>query len=88
MDVLVRNAGIKRLLVERYGKGNVRVKGGTGSAYGWVHVRFAFPQPAGVTYGAMKQSIVTLCREADFYLDMYHEETMGSNDKLTVRWAD
>src|SRR5690348_15463054 len=38
MDNAERNRQIKKLLEAEFGKGAVRIKGGRGSSYGWVHV--------------------------------------------------
>lgn len=38
MTTAERNRAIKRVLVERFGRGNVSVTGSRGTAYGWVRV--------------------------------------------------
>jgi hypothetical protein len=86
MNIAIRNAAIKKLLVACYGKGNVCVTGGKGSSYGWVHVRFNSAQPVGVMYGDTKRSIVQACNEAGLYIDTYYDETFGSGDKLSIHW--
>jgi hypothetical protein len=38
-NIAERNRAIKKTLEQAYGRGNVRVRGDRGTAYGWVNVR-------------------------------------------------
>lgn len=78
MDIITRNAGIKRLLVARYG--NVRVTGGKGSSYGWVHIRFPGAVPDGVT----RQSIVRMCNDAGLHFDVYYTGLGGNGESFSI----
>lgn len=41
IDIATRNRQLKKVLEAHYGRGQVRVTGGKGTSYGWVHVRVA-----------------------------------------------
>jgi len=45
MDVNARNKQVKEILSKHYGKGNVSVKGGRGTAYGWCEVYITIQRP-------------------------------------------
>ena len=45
MDIKERNKQIKKALGREFGYRNVSVRGGRGTAYGWVHVKIRIPKP-------------------------------------------
>jgi len=45
MDTSERNKQIKKVLVKEFGYKNVKVKGGKGTAYGWVNIYISVPKP-------------------------------------------
>jgi hypothetical protein len=45
MTTAERNREAKKRLVKEFGKGNVTVSGGRGTAYGWFHANISIPMP-------------------------------------------
>ena len=49
MDSKARNKQVKAILSKQYGRANVSVKGGRGTAYGWCEVYITIPRPKACT---------------------------------------
>ena len=82
--VAVRNRAIKTLLEDEYGKGNVKVTGDRGTAYGWVNVRINAPGPKGE---AEKNGIERKILKAGIKLGHYDSGDYGSGYELSVRFG-
>jgi len=51
MNTAERNRAIKKVLSREFGRGNVKVRGGRGTAYGWVDVSVTIPVDFQVSNG-------------------------------------
>lgn len=40
--IAIRNRAIKKALEQAFGRGNIKVRGSRGTAYGWVHADIAY----------------------------------------------
>ncbi len=67
-----------------YGKGNVKVTGDRGTAYGWVNVRINAPGPKGE---AEKNGIERKILKAGIKLGHYDSGDYGSGYELSVRFG-
>jgi hypothetical protein len=82
MDCKARNKQVKTILSNKYGKGNVSVKGGRGTAYGWCEVYITIPRPKACTCEpegfycqVCKDAMNGKCEEAESLLtdvEFYH----------------
>jgi len=67
--VAQRNREVKKFLSGIYGSKNVRVKGGTGTAYGWMIVDIKRDDES--TVWEIERKIVDFCKLNDFPLYTY-----------------
>lgn len=88
----VRNAALKAMLEETYGKGKVSVTGDRGTAYGWINARINATEPAGKSYGVIQHEIVTAAKTRGISIDNYGYDDPGSDYgygyKLNVRFTN
>ena len=73
MNIAQRNRALKALLEKTYVRGNVRVRGSTGTAYGWVRVKITTPLAYEARPTAWQEEyarVERLVREAG--VEMYH----------------
>lgn len=60
-----RNRAVKALLVEKFGKGNVRVQAGNGTARQWIEIELTTTEPfVSLTYGEQSRQIVAMLEAA------------------------
>jgi hypothetical protein len=82
-----RNRAIKTVLERRFGRGKVRVTGGRGTAYGWVHVTVNAPRPEGQAYHDGRSEITRLILDAGIRLGHYDSADYGSGYELNIDWS-
>jgi hypothetical protein len=97
MDVKARNKQVKAILSKQYGRGNVSVKGGRGTAHGWCEVYITIPRPEGCTCvpegfycQACKDAMNGKGKEAESLLSgvefyKYPDDMGGDNKELLIQ---
>jgi hypothetical protein len=78
METAERNRLIKKVLENRFSRGKVRVKGGRGTAYGWVSVDIETPKD-GRYYSERYIEVMDLLRKADVAIGTYGYDDPGSD---------
>ncbi len=72
MDIKLRNKEIKRILSKAFGRENVSVTNGKGTAWGWCHIDIDLPSKFGTTYIPEGDKYSKYTREAcDLMNDVY-----------------
>lgn len=86
IDVAKRNRAIKTLLEATYGKGNVRVTAGNGTARHWVYIKFSVvPNDPTFTHGNYSQisrALETIIRSAGIEVSDFPADDMGGDGRL------
>jgi hypothetical protein len=78
MSTAERNRLIKKGLQAVYGRDNVTVKGGRGTAYGWVHVKISAPV-AGEYYSDKKAAVMKIVNATGAKIGTYGYDDPGSD---------
>lgn len=80
MEIAKRNRLIKKVLEQHFGRGNVRVRGDRGTAYGWVSVTITAPNDERYHYRSERTSEVEkLLRDAKIEIGTYGYDDPGSD---------
>ena len=74
-----RNRRIKKVLVEHFGRENVKVTGGRGTAYGWVHVYINLEPATGAERSALRTKTEELIAGANVSIGTYGYDDPGSD---------
>ncbi len=85
-SMAVRNRAIKDLLESRYGKGNVKVTGNRGTAYGWVDVEIKAPWPEGYHSNA-SATVTKMLLDAGIHIGRYDSADYGSGYEIHVSFT-
>jgi hypothetical protein len=78
MSTATRNRQIKKVLEQRYGRGNVRVTGSRGTGYGWVNVKITMPKD-GRYYAERRDEVMAIICENNIEIGTYGYDDPGSD---------
>lgn len=91
MEVAKRNRLIKKVLEQRFGRGKVRVRGSTGTAYGWINVKIYTPND-GRRWSERNAEVMQLLNANKIEIGTYGYDDPGSDygygSKISINFEE